>query len=84
MTDFELFTKWVKGLSDSDVGQTHDGEPWVTFRDEETYTFFCFDKDNRSFIGCFSRRYSDHAEIEPPPPMKELRRAFQESLGVEE
>lgn len=87
MTEFEIFRTFIKdhfGFTHCDVGQTHDGKPWVSFADEETYTFFNFSKEDDSFDGCFSRRYSDHAEIETPLPMKKLRHAFQESLGVEE
>lgn len=79
MTDFELFKRMVEDrTTDQDVGQTHDGNPWVTFSDGETYTFFTFSYEDNSFTGCFSRRYSDHAEIELPSPMHKLRDEFQE------
>jgi len=81
VTDLEIFKAFIKdrfGFTHCDVGQTHDGKPWVSFADGETYTFFNFSYEDDSFTGCFSRRYSDHTEIETPAPMLGLRDDFQE------
>jgi len=83
MTDLEMFRAFITdrfGFSHCDAGVTHDGQPWFSFGGGETYTFFYFDKDGDSFDGCLSRRYSDHAEIESPEPMRKLRDDFEERL----
>lgn len=83
MTDFEAFKAFIKdrfGFTHCDVGYTAIGTPWVSFADGETYTFFYFNKEDDSFKECFSRRYSDHAEIETPAPMLGLRDDFKRRL----
>lgn len=82
MTDFELFKELFAGrfnLTDSDWGYTHDGHPWVVFRDDEIYTFFTFDYDGK-FTGIVSRRWSDHKHTDPPRPMFDLQQEFKEKL----
>lgn len=83
MTELEMFRAFIKkrfGFTHCDESVTHDGQPWISFSDGETYTFFYFDKEEDSFKGCLSRRYSDHAEIESPPVMCELHDDFQEMI----
>jgi len=83
MTDFEGLKAFIGkrfGFTHCDVGYTHDGKPWVSFGDEETYTFFNFSYEDESFTACFSRRYSDHAEIETPASMVKLRDDFLERM----
>lgn len=78
MTEFERFKAFIEdrfGFTHCDVGETHDGEPWVSFANKETYTFFNFSYED-GYIGCFSRRYSDHVEIDPPSPMRRLHDDF--------
>lgn len=83
MTDFEIFKAYIEkqfGFTHCDVGESHDGAPWVSFANWENYTFFYFDADDGGFGGCTSRRYSDHAKIETPARMLRLRDDFKEVL----
>ena len=88
MTELEIFRAFIKDRFEfmhCDESVTHDGRPWISFSDGETYTFFYFDREKKdSFEACFSRRYSDHAEIETPAPMLRLRDDFKERLREEE
>ena len=62
-------------------GEKYSGLPYPEdFKNKMMAQFPNSKKEEDSFTGCLSRRYSDHAEIEAPPPMLRLLDDFEEGL----